>query len=938
MSDDKNKNPDLHTFIEPELEARIIAWILGEASAFEKAELERLVAEKPELALFKRRIEAVSGLVGEAVRQEKETLRLAPERRAELLAKISGRKAVAEPTRKEPRKLLAFPSFNLAKLNRYIPAAAACLIVGCIGLALLVPRVGKVRETARRTALEAEARQEMQRRLLEAMEDANHSESPVDAGLTVREGALGDTFSGGRQRELTSEDRAKRKSETSGLGPRSLEKPAAMSFASPSQPPRGDFDIAQSELAFRLPRSLPPPPTETSGQVPVEAYAVGAARAGTRLRTNIQEVGQAESVVTDEFMRDIDAADNQTQGADRIVLSPFEVTGEGDTGYNAATTLAGNRLNTKLRDIGNAVSVYTDQFLADTGAADNSTLLQERVAEADAYFNPPDDMNPQGSWRATLPESARDEPLLQYTTNTEVGGVSGNFADVAEYEESQLFAGHRREDDSDVVLQSPFSMNGPTGGKEDKVAMLEKKEAPEEEVIAFTPYEVTSDFRAESQTAEEPVSTFSLHVSDVSFQLVQAAIENQNNDFEPSTIRQEEFYNAFDYGDPAPMPDEKVSARVEQVAHPLMQGRNLVRVAVQVPAAGRVAGQPLRLTVLLDTSGSMEREDRAASVERAIQALASLLGPNDSVNIVGFARQPRLIVEGLPGSQASRLGEIVANTPSEGGTNIEDALNLSINLANRHFDPAAQNRIVLITDGAANLGNANPEFLSNAIEAARQSGLSFDACGIAVEGQGDAVLEGLTRKGDGRYYVINSPDDADSGFARQLAGAFRPAAKNVKLQVRFNPARVASYRLIGFEEHRLNEEDFRNDAVDAAELAAEEAAVAVYQVQPLPEGDGELGEVYVRFLDTATNEMVERSWTMPYDPQVRPFDQATPAVQLAGTSAIFADNLKAGLMTDGDWLDELAPVVNSLRGHYRNEARVQEFVRMYEEVRRVARN
>src|SRR6185436_14532544 len=150
-------------------------------------------------------------------------------------------------------------------------------------------------------------------------------------------------------------------------------------------------------------------------------------------------------------------------------------------------------------------------------------------------------------------------------------------------------------------------------------------------------------------------------------------------------------------------------------------------------------------------------------------------------------------------------------------------------------------------------------------------------------------LEALTRKGDGRYAVLNSPEEADANFARQLAGAFRPAAKDVKVQVHFNPARVARYRLIGFEKHRLKTEDFRNDRVDAAELAAEEAAVAVYQVEPLPQGEGELGEVSVRFRDAANGTMVERSWTMIYDAHAPAFDRASPSLQLAGAAALVAE-------------------------------------------------
>ena len=168
-----------------------------------------------------------------------------------------------------------------------------------------------------------------------------------------------------------------------------------------------------------------------------------------------------------------------------------------------------------------------------------------------------------------------------------------------------------------------------------------------------------------------------------------------------------------------------------------------------------------------------------------------------------------------------------------------------------------------------------------------------------------------------------------------MAGAFRPAAQHVKVQVRFNPARVASDRLIGFEKHRLREEDFRNDAVDAAELAAEEAAIALYQVEPLPQGEGELGEVYVRFRDTATGTMVERSWTMSYEPSARAFDRATPTLQLAGTAALLAEKLRGGPLADQIEFADLAPVVTSLRSHYANAPRVQELVTMVAQLRRM---
>ncbi|MFA7343490.1 MAG: von Willebrand factor type A domain-containing protein [Terrimicrobiaceae bacterium] len=437
-------------------------------------------------------------------------------------------------------------------------------------------------------------------------------------------------------------------------------------------------------------------------------------------------------------------------------------------------------------------------------------------------------------------------------------------------------------------------------------------------------------FQAEIKTTRQPFSTFSLHVSDVSFQLAKDALAKGAMP-DPGRIRAEEFYNAFDYSDPAPAPGEEVACRIEQCAHPFQQQRELVRIALKVAAAGRAAGQPLRLTILLDTSGSMEREDRAESVRRALQTLASLLGPDDRVTLIGFARTPRLLAEQVPGNQAGKLAEMAARTPSEGGTNLEMALDLASELALKQKLPAAQNRIVLLTDGAANLGDADPARLARQIEKTRQQGISFDACGVGANGLNDEMLEALTRKGDGRYYFLNRPEDADAGFSRQLAGALRPAAENVKVQVVFNPARVSQYRLIGFEKHLLKKEDFRNDKVQAAELSAEEAGVAVYQVQTLPEGEGELGEVFVRFRDPANGMMVERSWTMPYEAKAPAFDKAPPSMQLAATAALLAERLRGDSRVD---LDTMAPVIAKLRGQYSHQAKVGDLIRMFEKMRR----
>jgi hypothetical protein len=228
----------------------------------------------------------------------------------------------------------------------------------------------------------------------------------------------------------------------------------------------------------------------------------------------------------------------------------------------------------------------------------------------------------------------------------------------------------------------------------------------------------------------------------------------------------------------------------------------------------------------------------------------------------------------------------------------------------------------------ANLGDANPDRLTDSVKTMRQGGLAFDIIGIGTDGLNDAMLLELARNGNGRYYVVNSAADAKENFARQLAGAFRPAAENVKVQVRFNPQRVGKYKLIGFEKDRLKTEDFRNDSVDAAELAAAEAGNAIYQVELLPEGSGDIGEVSVRFRDTATKQIVENKWTMNYDASAPAFDRASPSMQVAGLAMMTADKLKGGPLADMVRFAEMTATRDAVRQHYSGTARVAQLLEM----------
>ncbi len=431
--------------------------------------------------------------------------------------------------------------------------------------------------------------------------------------------------------------------------------------------------------------------------------------------------------------------------------------------------------------------------------------------------------------------------------------------------------------------------------------------------------------------SQEPYSTFSLRVSDNAFRIAQAAMA-QNQRPAAESVRVEEFYNAFDYGDPVPTAQEPVAASMEQAAHPILPQRNLLRIGLRTAAAGRGAGQPLHLTLLVDQSGSMSRGDRSDALLASVKELSTLLNAQDQISVIGFSRTPRLLAEKVPGDQHARLIELLARTPSDGGTNLEEALKLGEVVAKRNHLAGAQNRLLLLTDGAANLGNADPDRLAAWVKTLRQQNIAFDIAGIGTDGLNDPLLVEIARNGNGRYYVMNDAKQAKQQFAAQLAGAFRPAAENVKVQVQFNPQRVGKYQLIGFEKDRLRTEDFRNDKVDAAEMAAAEAGQALYQIELLPEGTGDVGEVSVRFRDVATQQMVERKWTIRYDPTTPAFDQATPTMQLAGLAMLSAQKLQGGAAAPMIRFSEMQEPLRNVRDEFSSNKRVGELLEMIQKL------
>jgi Mg-chelatase subunit ChlD/capsular polysaccharide biosynthesis protein len=439
----------------------------------------------------------------------------------------------------------------------------------------------------------------------------------------------------------------------------------------------------------------------------------------------------------------------------------------------------------------------------------------------------------------------------------------------------------------------------------------------------------------EVQTAENAFSTFSLNVSDVSFKLAAASLEKGVMP-EPATVRSEEFINAFDYRDPEPPPGVPVAFAWERAQYPFAQNRDLLRFSIKTAAQGRQPGRPLNLVLLLDNSGSMERADRVRIIHEALRVLAGQLQPQDKFSVVTFARTPRLFADGAPGSDAGAVVMALTELTPQGGTNLEDAMNLAYQTALRHYLANGVNRVVLLTDGAANLGNVDPEALKQKVETNRKQGVALDCFGIGWEGYNDDLLEVLSRNGDGRYAFLNTPEEVGDEFAAKLAGALQVAASDVKVQVEFNPARVTAYRQIGYAKHQLTKEQFRDNTVNAAQIGAAEAGNALYTVEVNPNGTGPLCTVRVRFRIPGTADYREHAWDVPFNGNAVALEQTSPAMRLAATASALSEWLASSPYAAEVTPDRLLGYVRGVPEVYGADARSKKLEWMIRQAKSIA--
>ncbi len=329
----------------------------------------------------------------------------------------------------------------------------------------------------------------------------------------------------------------------------------------------------------------------------------------------------------------------------------------------------------------------------------------------------------------------------------------------------------------------------------------------------------------------EALSTFSADVNTASYSNVRRML-NQGTLPTKDAVFLAEFVNYFPYSYAKPKGDDPIAFNLEMGPCPWNRKHHLVRIGVQAAQIEADKMPPRNLVFLIDTSGSMSSANRLPLVKQALALLVDQLTEKDRVSIVTYAGDSRVALGPTKGSQKDRIKEVVTELNTNGGTNGEGGIRKAYDLARDTFIDGGVNRVILCTDGDFNVGVTNRGDLVRMIEEQRKSKVFLTILGFGMGNYKDDVLKDLANHGNGHHAYIDSLDEAKKVFVEQ-GGALACVAKNVKFQVDFNPARVAAYRLVGYENRLLKTEDFKNDAKDAGDMGSGHQVTVFYEIVPV---------------------------------------------------------------------------------------------------------
>lgn len=335
------------------------------------------------------------------------------------------------------------------------------------------------------------------------------------------------------------------------------------------------------------------------------------------------------------------------------------------------------------------------------------------------------------------------------------------------------------------------------------------------------------------RVATDPVSTFSIDVDTASYANTRRFL-NDGQLPPRDAVRVEELINYFDYGYVKPKNAETpFRATTALVPSPWSKERQILHIGLQGYDVPYKTQPPLNLVFLVDTSGSMQDEDKLPLAKKALNLLVDQLDDKDRVSIVAYAGSAGEVLAPTSGKEKRKIRAALGALESGGSTAGGEGLALAYALSQENFDAAAVNRVILLTDGDFNVGVDDPEKLKDFVAEKRKSGIYLSVYGFGRGNYNDVMMQAIAQTGNGTAGYIDTMQEARKLLRDDLAGSLFPIADDVKIQIEFNPAVVSEYRLIGYETRLLSREDFNNDQVDAGEVGSGVSVTALYEITPV---------------------------------------------------------------------------------------------------------
>ena len=428
-------------------------------------------------------------------------------------------------------------------------------------------------------------------------------------------------------------------------------------------------------------------------------------------------------------------------------------------------------------------------------------------------------------------------------------------------------------------------------------------------------------------TAEQRVSTFSVDVDTASYSLTRSYLERGELPPEEA-VRVEEFVKSFDYGYSAPA-DTAFAVHAEAAPSPTRPGDHLLLLGLEAREVPDAERKPANLVFVIDVSGSMDIENRLGAVKRALGFLVDRLRDDDRVGIVVYGTRGRALLEPTSAGNRRAILSAIEALRAEGSTNAQEGLELGYAMAERSFRSGAINRVVLCSDGVANNGVATTaESLFERVRERAARGVTLSTVGFGMGNYDDVLMERLAQLGDGNYAYVDDDTEARRIFQRELTGLLQVVARSVKVQVELDPRVVSRYRLLGYENRRLESADFANDRVDAGDVGASHGVTALYEIKLAEPHPAALGTVRIRhqpaeggastLIEKAIDGTVLRSRLM----------EASSPTRLAAIVAAFAEKLRGSYWARGVRYDELLARLEALEPALTRRSDVTELRRL----------